>query len=215
LYRLCRPWFVSRRSGAANLSRLADYASARVSHYFAVLLAILLAGVAINLHPRVRAFVESVEEKAADMARTPVVRKSPGRYGSDEESPLLGALRRQDPRFGQHPVLNRMGSMRAGPALAGAAGAAGTGGARRSAPRSSKPRGVKYKYIPRLYGGRNTRSGVLHPDSSPLSTATPPRQLLVGREGRPIRAQDLMPASRLQPPPSDESPRRFAHHESA
>jgi proton-dependent oligopeptide transporter, POT family len=208
LYRACRNWFVSARSGTANLTHLRDYTAAHVSYYFAVLLVILAAGILVNLHPRVRSFVEAVEERALEMTKTPVVRR---RLGADEESPLLGALKRQDPQFGQHPVLNRMGSMRAGPT------------ATATSPTSRKSRGIKHKYIPRLYGTTTNSSSS---SSTKRSTAmtTPPRQVLMSPEGRPLRALDLMmrpPAAttptrteRVADRNANDRGQRLSHHDS-
>jgi proton-dependent oligopeptide transporter, POT family len=175
LYRACRNWFVSDRSGTANLTQLRDYTAAHVSYYFGVLLVILAVGILVNAHPRVRAFVESVEERALEVTKTPLLATPrQRRLGADEESPLLGALKRQDPQFGQHPTLNRMGSMRAGPTAASA-----------TSPTSRTSRGIKYKYIPRLYGTTNT-------SNQRATTTTPPRQVLMSPDGRPIRALDMM-----------------------
>lgn len=124
LYQACRGWFLSSK-GSASIHRLEDYASARVDNYFLVLLGISLLGVFVNLHPYVKDFVASVEERATEMIKTPIMkkpslarRKSSQEYSSDEESPLLRAKRHQHYlKYGSGPVLYKHGSMRAGPSF--------------------------------------------------------------------------------------------------
>ena len=125
LYQASKGWFRSI-SGSTSIYRLEEYVTARIENYFFVLLLIALLGVAVNLLPCVRNFVASIEERASDMVKTPVMRKSP-RYrrnlsrdnaSEDEESPLLRVKRHQAYlKYGSEPVLYKHGSMRAGPSL--------------------------------------------------------------------------------------------------
>ena len=125
LYQASKGWFRSI-SGSTSIYRLEEYVTARIENYFFVLLLIALLGVAVNLLPCVRDFVASIEERASDMVKTPVMRKSP-RYrrnlsrdntSEDEESPLLRVKRHQAYlKYGSEPVLYKHGSMRAGPSL--------------------------------------------------------------------------------------------------
>jgi POT family proton-dependent oligopeptide transporter len=124
LYQACKGWFRNSR-GTASISRLEDYATARVDYYFIVLLGVSLVGVFVNLLPPVRDFVASIEEKAIEMVKTPVMkrptrhRRKPSQdYSSDEESPMLRLKRHQAYlKYGSGPVLYKQGSMRAGPSL--------------------------------------------------------------------------------------------------
>jgi len=106
-------------------------------------------GVLVNLLPAVRDFVSLVEEEATELVRTPMIRKPAASFGQrdhgggsmDESSPLLltpGAKQYQDYlKYGQEPLLHKMGSMRAGPSLSHLKG--------------TKPGHIKYKYVPKLY----------------------------------------------------------------
>lgn len=138
LYQACQSWFRNAR-GDTNLQHLKDYATAHVGNYFAVLLLILLFGICLNVYGPVREFVESTEEQAAELVKTPIIRK-PNIVGRiDEESPLLRVQQHQkymDSDKG--PVLYKMGSMRAGPSLSH---------------KESKHKAVKKSFIPELYGG--------------------------------------------------------------
>jgi hypothetical protein len=124
LYQACRGWFLNSKR-TASIHRLEDYASARIDKYFLVLLGISLLGVFVNILPPVRDFVTSIEEKATEMVKTPVMkrptaarRKMSTEYSSDEESPLLRVNRHQAYlKYGSGPVLYKQGSMRAGPSL--------------------------------------------------------------------------------------------------
>jgi proton-dependent oligopeptide transporter, POT family len=131
LYRACRGWFRNSRNGTTNISHLEDYASAHVANYFWVLVGILVFGVILNIHPSVKSYVESVEKKAADIIKTPLM----GRRLLNEGTPLLRK------KFGDKPVLAKMGSMRAGPSLSHTPANVDAAAANH----------VKYSYIPRLY----------------------------------------------------------------
>lgn len=192
LFRACQHWFVNRH-GNANLSHLQDYATARVGNYFCVLLVILLVGVWLNVHPSVRKFVESVEEQANECTKTPLLPRHPQqqpRFGADEASPLLRSSLRHEEylAYGRGPVLNRMGSMRAGSAL-------GRGDPKAPA---RKPI-IKYKYIPRLYKTNHTASST--------TTTSPRPRVLIGPDGRPLRGMTVY---------KDETNamKRLQHHES-
>jgi hypothetical protein len=130
--------------GTTNIQYIEDYATAKVGNYFFVLFGIMVFGVIVNTLPWVRDFVSSVEYTAAEIVKTPVLRKpQPGtRDHADEASPLLtpGSRRYQQYlRDGSGPVLYKMGSMRAGPSLS-----------QRNLP-GAKVKKIKYKYIPKLY----------------------------------------------------------------
>jgi POT family proton-dependent oligopeptide transporter len=157
LYHSCSSWFTNSR-GTTNIQYIEDYATAQIGKYFMVLLGVMLLGVVINTIPQVRDFVSSVEEKAADIIRTPGVQKYPPKRSTtgDEKSPLLaspGTMSYQK-KYGGGPVLYKMGSMRAGPSLS------------QSDLPGSKPKKVKYKYVPKLY---NTEPLVARgPDGKPV-----------------------------------------------
>jgi len=160
-------------SGDTNLQHLEDYATASVGKYFAVLLGILLLGVGLNVYGPIRRFVESTEQQAAELVKTPILRRTPqmkqhkaapggsGDY-ADEESPLIKKKNAASPllntekaaaikaqqhqqylKYGKGPVLNKMGSMRAGLTLAH---------------KESKKKAIKKSWIHKLYGGTDTTS---------------------------------------------------------
>lgn len=144
LYHACSHWFENSR-GTTEISHIEDYATAKVGNYFCVLLGVMLLGVFINILPWVRDFVSEIEARAVDLVKTPIVRK-PG-PGVDESTALLtpGSRRYQDYlKYGQTPVLYKMGSMRAGPSLSQSDLPGG----------KSKP--IKYKYVPKLYQSEGT-----------------------------------------------------------
>jgi POT family proton-dependent oligopeptide transporter len=124
LYQACNGWFQNSR-GTPSIHRLEDYVTTKIDYYFFVLLGVAVLGVFINLVPAVRDYVASIEEKATEMVKTPVM-KRPSRhrrkpsmdYSSDEESPLLRVKRHQAyMKYGSGPVLYKQGSMRAGPSM--------------------------------------------------------------------------------------------------
>lgn len=144
LYHACRRWFTNSR-GTASITHLKDYASANVGGYFFILFLIATLGIIINLIPQVREFVESIEERATDLVRTPKTPMRPSRrkraesIGSAVESPLIHAKRHQAYlKYGSGPVLYKSGSMRAGPSIS---------------EKKSKKRGMRRKEISMLYTG--------------------------------------------------------------
>jgi POT family proton-dependent oligopeptide transporter len=123
LYQACQGWFRNQK-GTSSIQHIEDYSTAHVANYFWVLVMVLLAGIFVNTLPSVRDFVDSLEKKAADLVKTPVL----GRR-VDEGTPLLRK------KFGSRPVLYKLGSMRAGPSLS----------------QKHLETHVKSKYIPKLY----------------------------------------------------------------
>jgi hypothetical protein len=79
-----------------------------------------VAGVLLNLIPVVREFVESIEERASDMIRTPKTPICPPCREPlpDEETQLLMIKRhRYYLKYGSGPQLYKLGLMRAGPGI--------------------------------------------------------------------------------------------------
>ncbi|GAX25493.1 hypothetical protein FisN_12Lh032 [Fistulifera solaris] len=105
LYRVCSQWFMNS-SGKANLNTIEDYVEAHVYKYFVVLFVILLFGIVVNIMPGVRGYVESMEDQAAELLKTPMITKRT----AGEQSPLLPKHLQQ-----QSPLLYRTSSMRVGP----------------------------------------------------------------------------------------------------
>jgi len=120
LYQACVPWF-RNSNGTTMISHISDYSTANVGNFFTVLFLISIAGALLNLIPSVRGFVESVEERATDMIRTPKTPKRPPRReppSEDEEAALLEIRRHQYYlKYGSGPELHKSGSMRAGPSM--------------------------------------------------------------------------------------------------
>jgi POT family proton-dependent oligopeptide transporter len=119
LYHVCNSWFENSR-GTTHISKIEDYASAHIGRYFWVLFGIAMVGVGVNLLPSVRDWVESIEEKATDMVKTPKTPMRPPKRDAlpDEESPLIRAKRYQQYlKYGGGPVLFHSGSMRAGASM--------------------------------------------------------------------------------------------------
>ncbi|GKY94070.1 hypothetical protein MPSEU_000373500 [Mayamaea pseudoterrestris] len=113
LYQLFKGCFNSS-NGTPNIGRLDHYATAHVGSYFWVLFAISIIGVMVNMLPPVRRFVESIEEQAVDMLKSPKTPQRPPRRAGDE-SPLIRAKRHTAYlKYGTGPVLYKSGSMRAG-----------------------------------------------------------------------------------------------------
>eukprot|EP00522_Entomoneis_paludosa_P005306 CAMPEP_0172471430 /NCGR_PEP_ID=MMETSP1065-20121228/67812_1 /TAXON_ID=265537 /ORGANISM="Amphiprora paludosa, Strain CCMP125" /LENGTH=496 /DNA_ID=CAMNT_0013229525 /DNA_START=561 /DNA_END=2051 /DNA_ORIENTATION=- len=137
LYRACSVWFQNSH-GSTKIDRIEDYATAKVSNYFMVLLGILLLGVVINVQNGVRDFVSNAEAQAAEMVRTPALRKAKLSRRGDESSPLLTPKSARYQKYvGQAPVLYKMGSMRAGTSLG-----------QKSLIQPSKP--IKYGKMPKI-----------------------------------------------------------------
>ncbi|CAJ1967142.1 unnamed protein product [Cylindrotheca closterium] len=141
LYHFCSPWFENSH-GTTAIGHIDEYATAKIGNYFCVLLGVMLFGVGLNLLPSVRDFVDGIENQSVDILKTPIVQKGRGRRngGTDENTALLtpGSKRYQDyMKFGDTPVLYKMGSMRAGASLSN------------SDIGHTKP--MKYKYVPKIY----------------------------------------------------------------
>jgi proton-dependent oligopeptide transporter, POT family len=116
LYQACIPWF-QNSNGTTSISHIHEYTTAHVYKYFWLLFFISILGTIGNLIPAVRDFVESVEERATDMIRTPKTPMRPPRREPlpDEESVMLKAKRHQYYlAYGSAPSLYKHGSMRAG-----------------------------------------------------------------------------------------------------
>jgi proton-dependent oligopeptide transporter, POT family len=107
LYKLCSGWFRNTRDGSTNLTHVGDYVTANIHQYFTVLVLILIFGIILNVLPSVRDFVDSIEQRATDLVKTPLL--TPRRSGGGESTPLLR-------RKFERPLV-KMGSMRAGPSL--------------------------------------------------------------------------------------------------
>jgi POT family proton-dependent oligopeptide transporter len=123
LYNLCEGWF-RNAEGNTRISHLEDYASAHVDNYFLLLFVISLFGVVLNVLPPIKAYVEDVEAKAAEIIKTPKTPMRPPRREREaaeqdvESSPLIRAQRHQAYlKYGSGPVLYKSGSMRAGYSL--------------------------------------------------------------------------------------------------
>lgn len=122
LYNACKPWFRNSH-GNANLSRVQDYASAQVERYFMLLFFLTMGGVLLNLLPSVRTMVESVEDRATELLKTPKTPKRPPiQRRRQEEAVTAAALQRAKRhrdylKFGSGPQLFKLSSMRAGPSL--------------------------------------------------------------------------------------------------
>lgn len=161
----CKKWFTNSR-GDENIGRIEDYATAHVSNYFGLLLLVMIFGVVINVVPSIKEFVESIEERASDLMKTPKIIPSLRKHQredqdqqkdakpfDEESSPLLVTTPRtkkykQDLKYGSGPIYTRSNSMRAGPSLS-----------RRDLP-GGKVRKIKYKAIPKLYGGKKERTNI-------------------------------------------------------
>ena len=158
LYQACQGWFRNAR-GDTNLQHLGDYATAHIANYFVMLLSILVFGILLNLYPSVSNFVARIENQAADLLKTPIIRrptradKSSSGY-DDEESPLLRTPKTNMERhqnylkYGKGPVLHKNASMRAGPAMSD---------------QTSKQKKIKAKDIHKLYGHKAGAPGQVHP----------------------------------------------------
>jgi proton-dependent oligopeptide transporter, POT family len=128
-YQLCIPWF-QNSSGTTKISHIREYSTAHVNKYFWLLFVLSIFGTLINLLPCIREFVESIEERATDMIRTPKTPMRPpirARIESSDstvtdessiEEQLLASRRHQYYlKYGSGPSLYKHNSMRAGPSL--------------------------------------------------------------------------------------------------
>ncbi|CAJ1930295.1 unnamed protein product [Cylindrotheca closterium] len=171
LYQAAKGWFKNGK-GTAHISRVEDYVTARIHHYFFVLLIVSIFGIVINLLPATRDFVASIEEKATEMVKTPTMRRSP-RFRrnqsrdfsvDDEESPLLQMKRHQAYlKYGSGPVLYKQGSMRAGPSM--------------SKQVNNKQKHLKKSAVGKLYNPKSRAPTlIMAPDGKPLTAAAIKRQ---------------------------------------
>lgn len=172
LYHACKHWFTNA-AGTASINHLDDYAEAHVWKYFSLLFLIALFGVFLNLLPSVRRFVESIEDAATEMVKTPKTPSRPSRHKrmdswdfsdakKEETSPLIRAKRHQAYlKYGSGPVLTRNSSMRAGPSLS---------------KKGKKAKNVKRSAISKLY------------NSEPVM---PKMTVLMDPSGKPLQAGDL------------------------
>jgi POT family proton-dependent oligopeptide transporter len=164
LYHVCDTWFENSK-GTTHISKIEDYATAHIGRYFWVLFGISMLGVFVNLLPSVREWVESIEEQATDMIKTPKTPMRPPKRDAlpDEESPLIRAKRYQQYlKYGGGPVLFKSGSMRAGVSMS---------------QRGMKPqKHMKKSMISKLY-----RSDPIMPGVGALITpnGTPKRAMLI------------------------------------
>jgi proton-dependent oligopeptide transporter, POT family len=182
LYQVCIPWFQNSH-GTTNISNIHDYSTAHVSHYFWLLLILSLLGTVINVVPCIRDFVESIEERAVDMIRTPKTPKrvrpskrlesfdtDRGSHVSTDDQLLASRRHQYYLKYGSGPSLYKHGSMRAGPSLSYTnrnKGMVATSGSQRPT--------LNLKTLSRLYdptptgallGGRR-KMDYLHPKSAP------------------------------------------------
>jgi proton-dependent oligopeptide transporter, POT family len=190
LYNACRGWFRTEW-GTISIYRLEDYASAQVYKYFLVLFGVSLLGVVINLLPSVKNYVSSIEEKASDLVKTPIMKRptrdmrrqqsteTESSPTSDEESPLLRAKRHQAYlKYGSGPVLYKSGSMRAGPSLSkGSVSPDRAGGV--DEPKKSTKRTLKKSQVGKLYR-TSVKKSAAPPSQRPSVVMTP--------EGKPMKA---------------------------
>lgn len=151
LYHSCRKWFTNS-SGNGNIGHVEDYVSASVGKYFVVLLIILVFGVFINVLPWTKEYVESIEERASDMIKTPTFTRtptsttsSPRKRDNDETSSLIVTTPRTRQhqeylKYGSGPIYTRTSSMRAGASMS------------RSDLPGGKMKKIKYKAISKIYG---------------------------------------------------------------
>jgi POT family proton-dependent oligopeptide transporter len=112
LYHVFQGCFVDS-DGTSDIGRLDHYATAHVGSYYWVLFAISMIGVCVNLLPLVKSYVESVEERASDLLKSPKTPQRPPRRAV-EDSPLIRAKRHKAYlKYGSGPALYKHGSMRA------------------------------------------------------------------------------------------------------
>jgi proton-dependent oligopeptide transporter, POT family len=160
LYHACRGWFRNARDGTANISHLEQYVTARVDKYFWVLVTILFFGTGLNLTPRVRDFVQSIEKRAEEIVKTPLLLKQrppTGTAAGGETTPLL---RKQFLQSG--PSLYRASSIHAGPSRGQQQQRSQQQSHSNNNPMSSsqqqKQKMIKASYIQRMYKPMNNNS---------------------------------------------------------
>lgn len=140
LYQACHLWFRNSR-GTANISHLEDYVTSHVYKYFWLLFAISIAGALLNMLSPVREFVESVEEQASELIRTPKTpSRPPMRNVTEDENEVLLSMKRHQyyMKYGNGPSLCKMSSLRAGPNMRSQS--------------AIMPSGVHRKVLATLYG---------------------------------------------------------------
>jgi proton-dependent oligopeptide transporter, POT family len=181
LYHACRGWFRNAHDGTANISHLEQYVTARVDKYFWVLVTILALGIGLNLTPRVRDFVQSIEKRAEEIVKTPLLLKQrpPTAAAGGETTPLL---RKQFLQAG--PSLYRASSIHAGPSRGQQPQRSQQQSHNSNDPMSSsqqqnKQKMIKASYIQRLYKPMNNNSRQQQQIFAPLpqqqAPATPKR----------------------------------------
>jgi proton-dependent oligopeptide transporter, POT family len=124
LYNVCSTWF-HNAEGRASIRTIETYTEAHVGNYFWVLFFISLLGVAVNVVPSVRDWVDKLEESAAEAIKTPRLtpklstrKKERAEGNGDETSALLRTKQHQKYlEYGSGPLLYKSGSMRAAPFL--------------------------------------------------------------------------------------------------
>lgn len=187
LYNVCRGWF-RNDVGTLKIHELEDYTSAHVYLYFLVLFGISVMGIIVNLLPPIKKYVGSIEEEAAEMVKTPLMkrptpamrRQHNAEDPSDEESPLLRTKRHQAYlKYGSGPMLYKSGSMRAGPSLSHSSRAGGGSRVNGKGNKSSK-KNLKKSQVGKLY------------DMAKGASPGPRRHnVMMTTEGKPIKAGKL------------------------
>jgi proton-dependent oligopeptide transporter, POT family len=86
LIQLCQPWFANGSDGTTNVSSLEDYASAHVYKYFVVLLVLCSSGVIVNILPRVKKYVDSIEQVSVELIKSPKIPKTPILFHQDSSN---------------------------------------------------------------------------------------------------------------------------------
>ena len=121
LYHACAKWF-HNSEGNSNIHTLEHYSQAHIYKYFWVLWFIALGGVFINVHPSIKKWVMSIEEKAADAIKTPKATPILSRRKHERAEEDVGVAtqiknHQQFLKYGTGPILYKSNSMRAAPFL--------------------------------------------------------------------------------------------------
>lgn len=132
LYQKCQSWF-DASDGSKRITTLETYTQAHVYCYFILLWCIATLGVFVNLLPSVTKWVQQLEDAAAESIKTPKMtpklsqrrlQRRQEEEDAEEQSPLVTFNTpddEDDDRFEYGtcgpPLLNKAGSMRAGPTL--------------------------------------------------------------------------------------------------